>query len=158
MTTANKVVDKFLAWFQSPLTDFYNPLDVTEDKIQKMGGGLRYNKGKAQINLVPSSLIFAVAKVFEYGTKKYKKNNWREGMSWSDVNDCLQRHMLKWLDGEECDEESGLPHLYHAATNIAMLIEYSETYRDGDNRFKGIINKYQESYLNKKMNELLEKE
>lgn len=105
------------------------------DKL-KMGGGLRYNNGKAELHQVPSSLTFAVAKTLMYGAQKYEKGNWRKGMSWMTVYDCLQRHMLKWLDGEECDEESGLPHLYHAACNIAFLIEYRNTCPELDDRFK----------------------
>jgi len=107
-----------------------------EDGINKsMGGGLRYNNGKAELHQVPTSLRLAVAKVLMYGAQKYAKGNWRKGMSWMTINDCLERHMISWLDGEENDEESGLPHLYHAAANIAMLIEYKETCPELDDRF-----------------------
>ena len=116
------------------------------DSEQKMGGGLRYNNGKAELHQVPSSLTMAVAKTLMYGAQKYEKGNFRKGMSWVSVYDCLQRHMLKWLDGEAVDEESGLPHLYHAACNISFLIEYAETCPELDDRFKGIINQSKNSF------------
>lgn len=37
--------------------------------------------------------------------------------------DALYRHWLDYLKGEECDQESGLPHLWHLACNAAFLIE-----------------------------------
>ena len=118
---------------------------VVEEK-PKMGGGLRHNSGKAEMHQIPSSLNFAVAKTLAYGAQKYEKGNWRKGMNWTIVYDCVQRHMLKWLDGEEIDEESGLPHLYHVATNVAFLIEYAETCPELDDRFKGIKNLAKKSF------------
>lgn len=98
------------------------------------GKGLRYNTGKPEIHQVPPSLIIAVAKVFKYGEEKYEKGNWKKGMNWTIPYDCLMRHMFAWLNKEGTDSESGLSHLYHAAANIAMLIEYAETYKEGDDR------------------------
>ena len=117
-----------------------------EVKIASSGGGLRYNTGKAQIHQVPTSLINGVAKVLMYGAQKYEKGNFRKGMDWTTPYDCLQRHMMRWLDGEQLDEESNLPHLYHAAANIAMLIEYSETCKELDDRFTGEKNEYSTSF------------
>lgn len=37
--------------------------------------------------------------------------------------DALYRHWLAYLGGEERDAESGLPHLWHLACNVAFLIE-----------------------------------
>ena len=37
--------------------------------------------------------------------------------------DALYRHWLAYLKGEQCDQESGLPHLWHLACNAAFLIE-----------------------------------
>ena len=38
----------------------------------------------------------------------------------------MRRHMLKWLEGEEIDSESGIHHLKHAFVNMAFLIEFIE--------------------------------
>lgn len=120
--------------------------EIVNKENPKMGGGLRHNTGKAELDQVPSSLNFAVAKTLEYGMGKYAKNNWRQGMSWVTVYSCLQRHLQKWNDGDLVDDESLLPHLYHAACNIAFLIEYAETYPEGDDRFKGKINRAADSF------------
>jgi hypothetical protein len=109
-------------------------------------GGLRFNSGKAELDQVPTSLQFAAAKVLMYGEKKYSKNNWRKGMKWTIVYNCLQRHLLKWLDGEHLDDESNLPHTYHMAANVAMLIEYEQTAKSFDDRFKGVKNLHKTSF------------
>lgn len=96
--------------------------------------GLRYNSGKAEMHQVPTSLMRGVAEVLMYGEQKYAKGNWKKGMKWTIPYDCLMRHMYAWLDGEEKDAESELSHLYHAAANIAMLIEYKETHKELDDR------------------------
>lgn len=108
------------------------------------GGGKRLNKGKIPIDMVPTSLIYAVARVFEEGAKKYEKDNWRRGMSHSKVYGCAMRHMLKWFEGQDKDKETGLSHLWHVATNIAMLIEYEKTCPELDDRYKGAQAVYEE--------------
>jgi len=106
--------------------------------------GLRFNTGKNRLSLVPYELIEEVGKVMTYGANKYtiKKsnktisgdNNWRGGMKWSTVLDSLKRHILAFEKGENTDEESGLPHLSHAATNIAFLLTYFHTHPQNDDR------------------------
>lgn len=79
--------------------------------------------GKVRPTLVPSSLIKAVARVREYGIAKYTDpDNWRR-VAVERYRDAAYRHWLAYLDGEWKDEESGLPHLWHLACNIAFLIE-----------------------------------
>jgi len=102
--------------------------------------GLRYNKGKIPLDMVPESLTEAVALTLQKGAEKYEKNNWRKGMSWETVYGCLQRHLQKWHDHRksDIDEETGLNHLYLAACNVAFLIEYLESCPELDDRFKGV--------------------
>jgi len=102
------------------------------------GGGLRFNKGKIDLDQCPTSIIAAVALGFmknstKYGGK-YPDNNWRRGMDHSTPYNCMLRHLMQYKDGEDLDVDSGLPHLYHAACNLAMLIEYMETFPEGDDR------------------------
>lgn len=35
----------------------------------------------------------------------------------------MWRHLIAYQEGEELDEESGLPHLWHAACNMAFILE-----------------------------------
>lgn len=81
------------------------------------------DQGKLQPTLVPVSLIEAVARVRMFGTAKYgSPDNWKL-VEPQRYREALYRHWLAYLKGEQCDKESGLPHLYHAACNIAFLIE-----------------------------------
>lgn len=105
------------------------------------GGGQRLNKGKVELSQCPVSLTTAVSMVLMKSSKKYSGKyedaNWQRGMDFSTVYNCLQRHITKWYNGEDLDSETGLNHLYHVACNVAFLIEYIETYPEGDDRPKG---------------------
>ena len=82
--------------------------------------------GKLRLTLVPIRLIQAVAAVREHGTKKYHDpENWRK-VEPQRYRDALDRHWLAYLEGEKTDKESGLPHLWHMACNLAFLIELEE--------------------------------
>jgi hypothetical protein len=111
-------------------------------KMSKVNGkGKRFNKGKVKLDLVPNSALYAMALVFEEGAKKYDEHNWRNGMKWSTPYASMMRHLTSFWDGEEIDPETGLSHLYHAACNIAMLIEYQDICPELDDRYKGAIRK-----------------
>lgn len=105
------------------------------------GGGLRFNDGKPMLHLVPKSIKVAIARVLEYGFKRevnpYPPNNWRRGMGFTKVINSLMRHIEAYNEGVDNDEDSGMSHLWHAACNIAFLIEYEETCPELDDRFKG---------------------
>ena len=127
------------------------------------GGGMRFNSGKLPIELVPTSAMYALADVLEYGATKYDDHNWRRGMKWSIPYSCAMRHLLKWFEGEERDEESGKEHLSHVMANIAMLIEFKSTCKELDDRFKGeqrTYDSFQEDNgkeeVNKEMEEMAE--
>ena len=85
--------------------------------------------GKAQLTLVPRKIIWAIAKVREYGCKKYPEggvDNWKQ-VEKERYRDAMMRHMLQYLDDPDgVDEESGLPHLWHLATNCAFLCEMEQ--------------------------------
>lgn len=87
----------------------------------------KFDEGKPQLTLVPHNIIYSIAKVREFGNKKYKDPN-----SWKKVNkeryrNAMFRHMLSYLsDPNGFDSESGLPHLWHLACNIAFLCEMEE--------------------------------
>ena len=79
--------------------------------------------GKPRPTLVPVSLIQAVTAIREYGCSKYHDpDNWRK-VEAQRYRDALYRHWLAYLRGEQCDTESGYPHLWHLACNAAFLIE-----------------------------------
>ena len=85
---------------------------------------VKADAGKLRPTLVMPSLIWAVAAIRQYGTDKYgDPENWRQ-VEPQRYKDAAYRHWLAYLGGEERDIESGYPHLWHLACNIAFLIEF----------------------------------
>lgn len=92
----------------------------------------KYDAGKVRYTLVPVSILTAIAKVREYGVKKYGDENNYKNVSTKRYVDALYRHLIAYLNGEKCDKESGLLHTWHIACNIAFIIEL-ENIAKGDN-------------------------
>ena len=93
------------------------------EELNKKGDAAKYDKGKLQITLIPTEIIRAITEVRMFGAKKYKPANWVE-ISKRRYKDALLRHILEYIDNEDAvDSESGLPALWHAACNIAFLID-----------------------------------
>ena len=84
----------------------------------------KQDAGKLQITLVPTQIIRDIAEVRMYGNKKYgSADNWKQ-VEPVRYRDALMRHLLAYIDDpESVDAESGLPHLWHAACNMAFLCE-----------------------------------
>lgn len=82
------------------------------------------DQGKPHPSWVPVALIEGVMAVREYGTARYgDPDNWRK-MEPERYHEALLRHILAaWNDPYKIDPESGLPHIAHAACNIAFLLE-----------------------------------
>ena len=117
----------------TPILDgFYRKIDLPLEivSLSKSTLGIKHDKGKNRISLVPVEIIKGIGKVLTYGAIKYSEgggpHNWRKGIEYSRVVDALLRHLFSYLGGERNDLESGLPHLYHLATNLAFLITYEE--------------------------------
>ena len=54
----------------------------------------------------------------------------------TEVYESMQRHMNAFMGGEDCDEESGLPHLGHAMCNLMFLSNYMTHRPQFDDRYK----------------------
>jgi len=82
------------------------------------------NTSKLNVNIEP--MIKGIIKVREFGIKKYDRDNWKtltDPIDLYNLTNAMERHWLKHLSGEINDNESGLNHLFHMATNIAFLID-----------------------------------
>lgn len=92
----------------------------TKDDTQKA----KADAGKPRLTLVPRKIIWFVAKIREYGNRKYgDPENWRK-VDIQRYRDAAYRHFMAYLDDPHgVDEESGMPHLWHLACNIAFLCE-----------------------------------
>ena len=85
------------------------------------------DKGKPRLTLVPLQILWDIAEVRRYGVEvKYPEtgvDGWL-GIGEQRIRDALFRHVVRYMqDPDGLDEESGLPHLYHVATNCAFLCE-----------------------------------
>jgi RecJ-like exonuclease len=80
--------------------------------------------GKPRLSLVPTQIIYDIARVREYGNEKYgDSDNWKTVEAQRYV-DAMFRHLLDFVaDPDGRDEESGLPHLWHLECNAAFLSE-----------------------------------
>lgn len=89
----------------------------------------KQDAGKLRLTLVPRRIIFDIAKVREYGNRKYgDPENWKT-VEPDRYRDAAFRHFMAYLDDPDgVDEESGLPHLAHLACNIAFLCELENIY------------------------------
>jgi hypothetical protein len=86
-------------------------------------GALKYDSSKPGMDLLPVRAKQAIARVFDFGAKKYARHNWRDGFEYSRLIAAAERHLDAFNDGENFDEESGQSHLAHAACCIMMLLE-----------------------------------
>ena len=80
--------------------------------------------GKPRVPLVPLEIIKDIARIREYGLAKYG-----DAESWKSVEveryrDALFRHLISYIENPTgIDDESGMPHLWHVACNVAFLCE-----------------------------------
>ena len=95
----------------------YKP-DIVSDQAAKA------DAGKPQLTLVPTEIIYAIERVRRFGIMKYHDpDNWKK-VDPQRYRDALFRHLLAYIrDPQSVDEESGLPHLWHIACNVAFLCE-----------------------------------
>lgn len=87
---------------------------------------IKADAGKPKVSLVPTEIVYNIARIREYGNNKYPeggKDNWKQ-VEPERYIDAAYRHLLEFLkDPTSCDEESTYPHLWHLACNIAFLCE-----------------------------------
>ena len=106
-------------------------LHFSDGFVEKEDQTIKADAGKPKLSLVPRQIIFDIAKVREYGLKKYG-----ESESWKQVDiqryrDAAFRHFMAYLDDPQgVDAESGLSHLSHLACNIAFLSELEKNRKE----------------------------
>ena len=80
---------------------------------------------KPRPELLPAGPILEVSKVLAWGAKKYTRNGQDGAGNWLLVANgrvrylgACMRHLFAYMAGQRVDEESGLPTLAHAATDL----------------------------------------
>jgi len=87
---------------------------------------VKHDDGKLPLSLLPVESLEEIARVLQFGARKYDRNNWKKGGKWSRVVDACFRHLYAWLKGEDEDPETGISHLAHAACNLLFLIYFEK--------------------------------
>lgn len=143
-------------WFMQCLIDWLRATGLTEEFVAKLDGTIdtctdedtlnaaagtqraKADKGKLQLTLVPRRIIWDIAVIREYGCRKYgDSDNWKR-VEPQRYRDAAMRHMMRYLDDPEGnDDESGLPHLWHLACNIAFLCEMEGEQHDNTGNLRG---------------------
>lgn len=79
---------------------------------------------KPPLELCPAVLEIITAMVMKLGAKKYGPYNWRDNKVRRTVYlAAAKRHINSALDGEDSDEESGMPHEASAAACMAIVLD-----------------------------------
>ena len=102
---------------------------VFEQRSNKiLSVGIKQSAGKLKVGLIPSQIIEGLASVYTWGcTGKqppYPPRNWEKGISYTELYNACQRHLLAFWRREENDKESGLSHLWHAMWHCGALAFY----------------------------------
>lgn len=96
-------------------------------------GGEKGQK-QAQLGALDPITLLRIAEVAGFGMDKYARYNFMKGYAWSLSFDALERHLLQFWSGEDLDEESGLPHVAHAAWHCLTLLSFMMRERGTDDR------------------------
>lgn len=101
-----------------------------------MAEGIKYDQDKIPLDLLDPLALEGLAKVLQFGAKKYASHNWRGGISYSRLVAALLRHTFSILRGEYIDAESGLPHIDHVQCCAMFLSNMMKTRPDLDDLYK----------------------
>jgi hypothetical protein len=97
--------------------------------------GQKNDQDKLPYNLLDRTALDEVARVLAFGAQKYSAENWRGGIHYSRLIAAGLRHMMAVSDGEDFDEETGLPHAAHAMCCMMFLIYMMKYRSDLDDRW-----------------------
>ncbi len=103
-------------------------------KVTSATGG---SKGKKPLEVggVDPLARAELGKVAAFGAQKYDRGNYLKGYDWSLCVDAMHRHILAFESGEDLDEETGLPHMAHAAWHGLALTSFYLRGIGTDDRF-----------------------
>ena len=100
------------------------PVEIDPNGIDQHSPGAKVDFGKVRMILVLDGFkraLTEVGKVGTFGAKKYSDNGWMEVENGINrYRDAMYRHLFAT---DFYDNDSGLPHMAHAAWNMLALLE-----------------------------------
>lgn len=118
--------------------------DDTEDHNEE---GVKYDDGKPlagdMIMIFPHALM-GVAKCIEWGSHKYPQtdNYIRLKNGYKRYMNGIMRHLLKIMLGQQYDDETKLPHIYHVCWNALAICEHwfkNQSEEDKEKLMEGLL-------------------
>lgn len=100
--------------------------------------GLKYDSGKAPLDLISPTALSFLAQVLAFGAQKYSAHNWRGGIPMSKLISASGRHLEAIKASVDYDHETGLPHAAHLMCEAMFMCEQlvSIHHQQFDDRYK----------------------
>lgn len=90
---------------------------------------------KIRYDLVPQYGIKEVSKILTNKLGSHKENEWKHGLSWTEVLSSLKKHLNEFeLGNDYLDVEEQMLHIAEVASNALILCEFYHIYPQGDDR------------------------
>lgn len=91
--------------------------------------------GRAPISTVPLNVLLEVGNAMLEGARKYGRHNFRAaGVRHSIYIDAVFRHIAAHWEGEDVDQDSGLPHITKAIAALVVMRDSMMQGNDQDDR------------------------
>ena len=100
--------------------NFWQRIKTNKDRVVGNKGGMKDDKKKIRMELLPFDSVREVAKVMTHGAEKYEPDNWKKVEVMRYVGAFL-RHLVDWMLGETIDKDSGLRLTSHMACNALFI-------------------------------------
>ena len=85
-----------------------NDLPDSGERSEFQTGAVRdASYGKGIPSAIPPRALIKLAKRFEDGAAKYKRDNWKQGIPISRYVDSLYRHLWAFMEGDETEDHLG---------------------------------------------------
>jgi len=88
--------------------------------------GRKDDQDKVRMELIPVDCLWDEARVWTFGAKKYADRNWEKGFAWSRAYGAALRHLTRFWNSHDNDEETGLSHVAHAVCCLRMLQRFEK--------------------------------
>jgi hypothetical protein len=99
----------------------------------------KFDQNKEPLQLFPYESLKEIAKVLDFGTKKYGTNDWRQGIRYSRLIGAALRHIYQFNEGIDFDEETKTLHIANACASLIFLIWMYNHRKDLDDRYKNKV-------------------
>jgi len=121
------------------LSDALKGINLISSNLNIVKEGTKFDGDKIPLHLLPTPALEEIAKVLDFGQKKYDSWNWAKGMKWTRLIGACMRHLFAWARGESIDPETGLSHLAHLGCCVLFLLQYELSNLGEDDRYKSFI-------------------